>query len=72
MNPASGVRLVERRQYPVPHSETKGSRGSPQGRGLAKYDAVIENARVCAKGQGPKQAQNDEHCGGENCFRKRD
>ena len=46
---------------PSRHSEAEGRRRPLQGGGLAKYDAVIENAWVSAEGQGPKQAQDDDY-----------
>ena len=61
MNPASGIRLVERSQYALPHSEAEGGRRPLQGGGLAKHDAVIEDAWLSAEGQGPKQAQDDDY-----------
>jgi hypothetical protein len=35
---------MERRQYALPHAETKGARRPLQGGGLAKHDAVIGHA----------------------------
>ena len=43
MNPTGGIRFMERRQYALPHAETKGARRPLQGGGLAKHDAGSSN-----------------------------
>jgi hypothetical protein len=44
---------LERRQYPVPHSEAERGCGPLQGGGLAKDNPVIEDAWIGAGGQDP-------------------
>ena len=46
MNSARSVRLIERRQYAIPHSEAKGGCRPFQGGGLAKDDPIIEDAWI--------------------------
>src|SRR5262249_33107255 len=60
MNTASGIRLMERRQYAVPHSNSERGCLPLQGGGLAKDDPVIEDARISTGGQDPKQIQCDD------------
>src|SRR5262249_39602394 len=72
MNPASGIRLVERSQYALPHSEAEGGRRPLQGGRLAKHDAIIEDAWISAEGQGPKQAQDDDRSRSGYRFENRD
>jgi hypothetical protein len=62
---------MERRQYALPHAETKGARRSPQGGGLPKHDAVIEHAWISVEGQSPEQAQDKEDRGSICRFEKR-
>jgi hypothetical protein len=70
MNPTGGIRFMERRQYALPHAETKGARRPLQGGGLAKHDAVIEHAWISVEGQGPEQAQDNEDRGSVCRFEK--
>jgi hypothetical protein len=68
MNPASGICLMKRRQYSLPHSETKCARRPLQGGGLAKHDAVIEDAWLSVEGQSPDQVQDNEDRGSASHF----
>jgi hypothetical protein len=70
MNSTSSIRLMERRQYAVPHAETKGALLSLQGGGLPKHDAVVEHAWISVEGQGPEQAQDKEDRGSIYRFEK--
>jgi hypothetical protein len=61
MDPTSGIRLMERRQYAVPHSEAQSGCGPLQGSGLAKNDPVIEDPWIGADGRDPNQIQGDDN-----------